>query len=133
MSDRKLSDDIHEWMMCWIAPLDKFNACGAIATFRDRAAALETDVADLRARAALADKLTADEPDSEIADAVKILEGVFDSIRPVEEHERAALNRLVNRASGVTVKRLQEELAEARTQALGVTGDALPERRQVKP
>lgn len=132
MSDRKLSE-IVKHIRCAVSA----NTSEEAAIHQERAealvAALEAEVERLSSRAALADKLTADEPDPEIADAVKIVEGVFDSLRPVDEHERAALNRLVNRASGVTVKRLQEELAEARTQALGVTGDALPERRQVKP
>lgn len=51
-------------------------------------------------------------PDPEVAAAAKIVTAVFDAINHVEDHERGALNLLINRASGFSAKLLQDEIAE---------------------
>jgi len=95
MSDPKLSEDL---------------AAGHLITMEhvNRADALEHRLAE-------AEKLAGLAPDPEIAEAVKIVEAMMGDFG-LPEHETAALNMLINRASGVTVEFMRRQLREANEQ-----------------
>jgi len=78
----------------------------------EKAQILSARAAALEQRLAAAEKCAATEPDPEIAEAIRIIDDLRADLPSLSEEEKCALNMVCNRASGLTVARLQKERDE---------------------